>query len=154
MQERCAKMNTVRSELERQLNYLETVQYALNSNCCKAAAKPQTQNKETTNQSPSGFADISTHIIQTNLNAGQWIYGCLSKAEVRLRYFARTVNSNVTNCADDKPYYDGTSCISCPTDKPIWDLCLSQCTSCGNYSKTEHICSKSSSSSEKIVTKW
>ena len=45
LQERCPKMNVIRSELERQLNYLETVQYALNSKCCKAQATTQTTTK-------------------------------------------------------------------------------------------------------------
>lgn len=152
LQERCPKMDAVRSELQRQLNYLETVQYALNSNCCSV---PKKVTKERVGasipaQNPSGFTDISTHIIQTNLNAGQWIYGCLSKSEVKLRYFARAVNANVTNCPDAKPYFNNVSCVSCPSERPIWDLCLGKCTRCSpgtQYNNREHTCSRSSSSS-------
>ena len=92
-------------------------------------------------QNASGFTDISTHTYQTNLKAGKWIYGCLTKSEVRLRYFSHSVNSNISNCPANKPYFNNITCVSCPEDNPIWDLCLAVCINCpGGYDKVERAC--------------
>ena len=146
LQQRTPKTNAIRAELRRQLSYLNTVQEALNSDCCQPTPSAQPRPARAgASLDPSGIADISDHVIQTNLKAGQWIYGCLSKAEVRLRYFARTVHSNVTNCPEEAPFFHRDACIGCPAALPIWDLCTQQCIACPPgtaYSQAERSCAK------------
>jgi hypothetical protein len=39
-------------------------------------------------------------------------------------------NSSTPTCTEDKPYYDGTSCISCPEDSPYFNLAERKCQNC------------------------
>lgn len=51
-----------------------------------------------------------------NLASDNWLRGDMTLDEVNEKYQSEADNGDITKyCEIDKPFYDGKSCISCPS---------------------------------------
>lgn len=120
----CPLAVAVRAEVARQNKYVEVLEQTLSALCCGK------RDSSAWRQSATGFADLSNSQYQTNLKARNWIYGGMTAAELRLRYFSRSASANVTNCPLATPFASGGSCINCEGEVPIWNMRLERCVRC------------------------
>lgn len=104
----CEQVQSIKSEVRRQLQFMKVVDETLNAQCC--GTKSRGQNKS---EQASGLTDVSQNTYQTNIKAANWIYGGLTPSELRLRYFSWSSSRNVTNCPIATPFFNGRSCINC-----------------------------------------
>lgn len=76
-------------------------------------------------------AVLTPTIWQTNLGAPNWILGEQTLNDVVDDYYERSVKyDNITNCNINEPYFNGTACISCPKEQPLFNLYTMRCTQC------------------------
>lgn len=77
-----------RLDVKNQQTYIQTIQDILASNCAKDVV-------------------LSQSTYQTNLNNNRWILGNLRFQDIIKQYSERSMtNKYVTNCPDEKPFYD------------------------------------------------
>lgn len=130
-------MDEVRSEVKRQLSYINSVEAILNSQCCGK------RKNLIGGEKASGLADIGASQYQTNLRAKNWIYDGMTSSELRLRYFSRASSWNITNCPLEKPFASAGECINCEGSTPYWSMRLERCVGCpkgGYFNATSRSC--------------
>lgn len=129
----------LRSEVKRQLTYINAVDSILASKCCGK------RNRFVGKEQASGNVDIGGNQYQTNIKAKNWIYDGMTAAELRLRYFSRSASWNVTNCPIETPFASAGVCIDCTGRAPYWSMRLERCVGCPKqsyYNATSRSCWK------------
>lgn len=87
-----------------QLFYLNSIQEVLKSNCTVEAI-------------------LTPTVYQTNFGAQNWITGNLTINDIVNDYIQRAAsNDNITNCPLDKPFYDGSTCITCKVPNNVFNM--------------------------------
>ena len=110
--ERCDKTEQVLSDARKQLFFLDTMREIMTTDCRRSAT-------------------LGPTIFQTNLYAENWVLGNYSSDDIVKLYNKRAEQyDNVTNCPTDKPFFDGKSCIQCPSNSPVFNIETSQCGNC------------------------
>lgn len=124
----CDQIQPIKGEVRRQLQYIKTVEENLNAPCCGTH-----ESKKRPNQQATGLTDVSRYTFQTNIKANNWIYGGLTRSELRLRYFSWSASRNVINCPLSTPFFNGKGCINCEGEYPYWDMAKERCAQCAKY---------------------
>lgn len=118
-------MTSINSDIAKQETILEGIQKAIYTKC------------ETT-------VVFTPSIFQSNLMAENWILGKQTIDNIVEQYYLRgRLYHNVTNCALETPFFDGTKCISCKDPQPIFNIQTSSCEKCPFDTKLNqslHVC--------------
>lgn len=117
----CPQTDYISHLLSTLQQYLESIQSAVSSDCCRPRSA-----KAEADRNATGIVDLIGTQFQTNLKANGWCYGTFTPDLVRLSSFARMVNLNVTNCPLDLPYFSGKRCVKCNRGL-IFDLSRKKC---------------------------
>jgi hypothetical protein len=108
----CTRTRQMAEDLNAQLFFIDTIEQVLDSKCKKQAI-------------------LTPTIWQTNLNSRNWILGDQTLDDVVDEYFKRSIKyENITNCPVDFPFFNGTHCIDCPHQKPLFNLYTMKCVQC------------------------
>ncbi len=79
---------------------------------------------------------LSPTIFQSNIYASNWILGNQTIDDLIEEYYQRSIQyDNITNCPLDFPYFEGSSCINCSADLPVFNMFSKKCDSCPEDSK-------------------
>lgn len=140
----CPRVLDLRQQAEKQSKYVKEIKDIVAADCCEKVKEEVTVVAPIVRK-PIGLVNLNTSIFVSNLDHADWIYGNTTEKEMKLTMFAIASKHNTTKCKPGEPIaISDKKCISCPKDKPIWNVGEAVCTVCPTghlYNRTAHACS-------------
>ena len=98
------EVGQIKADIEKQVFFLDSIETIVHTKC-EAGVK------------------LGPTIFQTNIYAKGWILGNMTIDDLIEQYYQRSVRySNITNCPDHDPFFNGIKCITCPADSPVFNI--------------------------------